>query len=211
MFDFLKSKNVKVIDTSVIIDGRLLDIMETGFIEGDLIVPEFVLGELQALSDSKNNEKRKKGKRGLVVLEKMQKLLPIQVVSKFSDNVNETKEVDTKLVLFCKEKSCKLLTLDSNLNKIAKIHGVTVLNINDLFLSLCPPYILGDKVTVKVVKPGQQSGQGVGSLIDGTMVVIDGAGDLVGQRVTGEVRSFNKVTSGNMIFAKMINRSVDNK
>jgi len=209
MFDFFKSKNIKVLDTSVIIDGRLLKIVETGFIEGDLIVPEFVLGELQALSDSGSMEKRTKGKRGLVILEKMQKLLNIQIINKFSDDINDTKEVDTKLVLFCKEKSCKLLTLDSNLNKIAKIHGVTVLNINDLFISLCPPYVMGDKVTVRIVKPGQQSGQGVGSLVDGTMVIVDGAEDQVGKKVTGEVRQFNSLTSGNMIFAKLINKPVN--
>ena len=204
MFDFLKTpRNIKVLDTSVLVDGRLNRVVETGFVEGELLVPQFVLDELQALADSQNEEKRKKGKRGLINLESIQKLVPIQIETKFSDEVGKTKEVDTKLVMFCKEKNCKLVTLDSNLNKIAKIHGVVVLNINELFLALCPEYTLGDKITVKIAKAGNMPGQGVGGLEDGTMVVIDGAEGFIGQRVTGLIRQVSKTPSGLMYFAKI--------
>lgn len=202
MFGFGK-KNIKVLDSSVLVDGRILGIIETGFLEGTLKVPSFIVVELQSLADSQSMEKRKKGQKALALIEQLKKIGAIEIEDSLSDSISKIKEVDTKLVFLCKELGAKLITLDYNLNKVAKIHDVSVLNINDLFAVLRPPFVMGDKITVKIVKPGEKPGQGVGSLEDGTMVVVDDAIEMIGKSVNGTVRHLSQIASGRIIFAKI--------
>ncbi len=206
MFNWLKNKNIisdKVIDTSVLIDGRILDILQTGFLEGKLIIPKFVLLELQNVSDSNDLIKRRRGQRGLTVLEKIQSLTPIEIHEKESQESLLVKEVDTKLVILCKETNAKLLTVDFNLNKVAKIQGVSVLNINELNLALRVPFAIGEPLNVKIIKRGEQKGQGIGFLDDGTMIVVDNADECVGERIRAYVRGINQKESTRIIFCKL--------
>jgi uncharacterized protein YacL len=203
MFGFGVKKNIKIIDSSVLVDGRILGIIESGFIEGDLRVPPFVILELQHLADSQTHEKRQKGKRALELLERLQKTGSVNVSDDEFDVVEKVKEVDTKLVLLCKELGAKLLTVDFNLNKIAKIHGVSVLNINELFSAIRPIVLPGDRFTIKIFRAGAMPDQGVGSLEDGTMVVVDGALKFRGQKVEVVCRQFNSNPSGRMVFAEI--------
>ena len=197
---FQRNKNQKVLDSSVLVDGRILGILNTGFLEGEITVPEFIIKELHALSDSKDHNKRRKGQRGLETLANIQKIFKVNISDK---KVDDAQEVDTKLILFCKEEKAKILSLDNNLNKIAKIHNVPVLNINELFSAIRPIVIYGQKISLKVIRRGEQEGQGIGTLEDGTMVIIDGGDEYIGRKIQVIVRQVLSTDSGRLVFAKI--------
>lgn len=203
MFNFLSKKiSSKVLDTSVLIDGRILDLIQTGFLEGKLIVPNFVLTELQHVADSNDLLKRKRGQRGLFILEKIKQIINIEIWSRESKESKESNEVDNKLVILCKEIGARLLTVDYNLNKIAKIQNVTVLNVNELNNALRVPLIMGESFWIRIIKKGEQKNQGIGYLDDGTMVIIDNADENIGERIKVYVRGINQTQSARIIFAK---------
>ena len=192
----------KIIDTSTIIDGRIFDICDTGFIEGILVVPNFVINELQMVADSKDSIKRNRGRRGLDILNKMQKDKSIMV--KITDvDYPEINEVDDKLVKLAGDMNGKLITNDFNLNKVAEVHGVPVLNINDLSNSLKPILLPGEKVKVALVKEGKDHSQAIGYLDDGTMVVVENGKKMLNKEVELEVTSVLQTAAGRMIFAKL--------
>lgn len=191
-----------VIDTSVIIDGRIAEICETGFLEGKIIVPQFVLRELQYIADSPDPVKRTRGKRGLDVLKQVQSN-PKMVVAISDRDFPEIKEVDSKLVALAKEIEGKILTNDSNLHKIAELRGVGVLNINKLATALKPVVLPGEIMNILVMKEGKEHGQGVGYLEDGTMVVIDSAREHLGKSIDVSITSVLQTTGGRMIFSKV--------
>lgn len=190
-----------VIDTSVIIDGRIAEVTETGFLEGKLIVPQFVLQELQHIADSADPVKRARGKRGLDVLKQIQSTNRTAVEITGRD-FPEIREVDSKLVALAKELSGKILTNDSNLNKVAELHGVIVLNMNKLATAMKPVVLPGEALNILVLKEGKEHGQGVGYLEDGTMVVIDNGREFVGKSIDVTITSVLQTTGGRMIFSK---------
>ena len=192
----------KLLDTSVIIDGRIADLCETGFIEGTLVVPHFILQELQHISDSSDGLKRARGRRGLDILNVLQKMTNIQV-KLVEDDFPHVKEVDTKLIELGKQMDGKVLTNDFNLNKVAGIQGVEVLNINDLCNALKPVVLPGETIRVFVLKEGKESGQGVAYLDDGTMVVVDNARASIGKTVDVIVTSVLQTSAGRMIFTRL--------
>lgn len=190
-----------LIDTSVIIDGRIADLCETGFIDGPIIVPQFVLHELQYIADSPDAVKRSRGKRGLDILKQ------IQASRKTGVEITERdfpaiKEVDSKLVQLARELEMKVLTNDANLNKIAEIQGVDVLNINRLATALKPVVLPGEIMSILVQKEGKEHGQGIGYLEDGTMVVIDNAREFLGRTIDVSITSVLQTTGGRMIFSR---------
>ncbi len=191
-----------IVDTSVIIDGRIAEVCETGFLEDTLVVPQFVLQELQYIADSADSMKRARGKRGLDVLKQIQGNQKVRVVITDRD-FPEIKEVDSKLVALAKETDSKVLTNDSNLNKVAELHGVTVLNINRLATALKPVVMPGEIMNILVLKEGKEHGQGVGYLEDGTMVVIDNAREFLGKAVDVAITSVLQTSGGRMIFSKL--------
>lgn len=191
-----------IIDTSVIIDGRVAEICETGFLAGKIIVPQFVLQELQYIADSSDQIKRTRGKRGLDVLKQIQANKKMEVVITDRD-FPAVKEVDSKLVSLAKELGGKILTNDANLNKIAELHGVCVLNINKLATAMKPVVLPGEVMSITVLKEGKEHGQGVGYLEDGTMVVIDNAREYLGKAVEVSITSVLQTTGGRMIFSKV--------
>ncbi|MCD4732707.1 TRAM domain-containing protein [bacterium] len=191
----------KILDTSVIIDGRIADIAELGFLDGRLIVPKFVLAELQLIADSSDGMKRNRGRRGLDILNAMQKKLGERIVIENTD-FPEIKGVDAKLVKLAMTGGGVVITNDYNLNKVAELQGVDVLNINELANALKPVYISGEKMRVKLVKEGSEPGQGVGYLDDGTMVVVDGGRQFIGSDADVIVTSTLQTAAGRMIFAK---------
>jgi uncharacterized protein YacL len=195
-------RSAKVLDTSVIIDGRIADIAEAGFIDGMMVVPEFVLRELQSVADSTDASKRQRGRRGLDMLQRMQSSPSIQVQI-VSDDFPSIREVDLKLLELAKKWEAKVVTNDFNLNKVAHLHHVEVLNINDLANALRPVVLPGEKMTVLILKEGKEYNQGVGYLDDGTMVVVDHARRLIGRSVEISVTSVLQTASGKMIFGKM--------
>lgn len=196
--------NPKIVDTSVIIDGRIADIATTGFLEGTLIIPRFVLKELQNIADSSDMLRRAKGRRGLDILKAMQDggggKLKIDVVDA---DVPGVSEVDGKIVALAKEYGAKIITNDYNLNKVAQIEGVPVLNINDLANALKPAVLPDERIEVKIVKEGKEAYQGVGYLDDGTMIVVDGGREFVGKEVSVLVTSVLQTAAGRMIFTKL--------
>ena len=195
-------RSAKVLDTSVIIDGRIADIAEAGFIDGMLVVPEFVLRELQVVADSTDGSKRQRGRRRLDMLQRMQsneKVL-VQIVP---DDFPSIREVDLKLLELAKKWGAKVVTNDFNLNKVAHLHHVDVLNINDLANALKPVVLPGEHMNVLILKEGKEYNQGVGYLDDGTMVVVDHARKLIGRTVAISVTSVLQTASGKMIFGKM--------
>lgn len=206
-----KDTNVcpKVLDTSVIIDGRIADICKTGFIEGPLIIPEFVLEELRHIADSSDSLKRNRGRRGLDILNKIQKELEIEV--KISDqDFEDVAEVDTKLLKLAQMLDGKVLTNDYNLNKVAEFQGVSVLNINELANAVKPVVLPGEEMLVQVIKDGKESGQGLAYLDDGTMIVVDSGKKFIGKNIDVLVTSVLQTAAGRMIFAKpksMVDRS----
>ena len=191
----------KVLDTSVIIDGRIADICETGFLDGTLVVPQFVLRELQQVADSSDSMKRNRGRRGLDVLQRVQKMTNVQVQIVETD-FPEVKEVDLKLIELAKHLSGKIVTNDFNLNKVAQLRGVAVLNINELANSLKPVVLPGEVLRVFVLKEGKEPGQGVAYLDDGTMVVVDQGKRAIGRTIEVTVTSVLQTTAGKMIFCR---------
>ncbi len=191
----------KILDTSVIIDGRISDITKSGFIEGSLIVPSFVLEELQHIADSSDVLKRNRGRRGLDILNKIQKE-PYVNVHIAEQNYDEITEVDSKLVKFAKDIGAKVVTNDYNLNKVCELHGVAVLNINELANAVKPIVLPGEELTVQVIKDGKEQGQGVAYLDDGTMIVVDGGRRYIGETIGVLVTSVLQTAAGRMIFAK---------
>jgi uncharacterized protein YacL len=189
-----------LIDTSVAIDGRLADLVRTGFVDYHLIVPRFIVDELQHIADSEDPLRRVRGRRGLDTLARMQQELdPPPVV--IDDQVPEEREVDAKLVRLAKRRGLKILTNDYNLNKVAQLQGVTVLNLNELQGALRPAVLPGEEINLKVIQEGREAGQGVGFLEDGTMVVIDGGKILVGTQSKVTVTRLLQTGTGRMIFA----------
>jgi uncharacterized protein YacL len=197
-----KSDNAKILDTSVIIDGRIADITETGFIEGALIIPQFVLNELQHIADSSDSIKRTRGKRGLEVLHHIQKQANVDVRILDRD-YPAVKEVDSKLIELAKEVRGKIITNDSNLNKVAQLQGIEVLNINELANSIKPVVLPGEEINVKILKEGKEMGQGVAYLDDGTMIVVDNGRRQMGKTIDVIVTSVLQTPAGRMIFARL--------
>ncbi|MEW5766841.1 MAG: TRAM domain-containing protein [bacterium] len=196
-----RGEKEKILDTSVIIDGRIADICETGFLEGTLIIPRFVLRELQRIADSSDTLKRNRGRRGLDVLNKIQKKVHVKVKIKETD-YPDLRDVDAKLVRLGKESGGKILTNDYNLNKVAELEGASVLNINELAEALKPVVLPGEEMSVHIIKEGKEPGQGVAYLDDGTMVVVDNGQEHIGEKVTVSVTSVLQTTAGRMIFTK---------
>jgi uncharacterized protein YacL len=195
----------KILDTSVIIDGRIADIAETGVLDGTLVIPQFVLRELQQVADSSDGMKRNRGRRGLDVLQRIQKMpqLTIQILE---DDFPNIREVDMKLIELAKVYSCKVVTNDFNLNKVAQLHGVDVLNINELANALKPVVLPGEIMRVFILKEGKEHNQGVAYLDDGTMVVVDNARKVISRTVDISVTSVLQTTAGKMIFGKFDDR-----
>lgn len=192
----------KILDTSVIIDGRIADICETGFLEGTFIVPQFILQELQHIADSADPLKRARGRRGLDILHRIQKLSRI-TVKIIEEDFPKIREVDAKLVALAKALNAKILTNDFNLNKIAELQGVTVLNINELANALKPVVLPGEVMKVFILKEGKEYNQGIAYLDDGTMVVVENARRLIGKNAEVTVTSVLQTTAGRMIFCKL--------
>jgi uncharacterized protein YacL len=191
----------KILDTSVIIDGRIADICETGFLEGTLVAPQFVLRELQQVADSSDSLKRNRGRRGLDILAKIQKMggVTVQIVE---TDFPDVREVDLKLIELARRMSGKIVTNDFNLNKVAQLRGVQVLNINELANSLKPVVLPGEVMRVFMLKEGKESGQGVGYLDDGTMVVVDQGKKALGKTIEVTVTTVLQTTAGKMIFCR---------
>ncbi len=196
----------KIVDTSVIIDGRIADVCETGFIEGTLIIPQFVLHELQLIADSSDSLKRIRGRRGLDILKRIQNQAKVQIHITEED-FPRIKEVDAKLVALAKKRDAQILTNDFNLNKVADLQGVGVLNLNQLAEAMKPLVLPGETLDVLVSKEGKEPMQGIAYLDDGTMVVIDQGRHLVGETAKVTVTSVLQTTAGRMIFAKRQNGS----
>jgi uncharacterized protein YacL len=194
-------KFYKVLDTSVIIDGRVADICKAGFLEGTLVVPHFVLRELQQIADSADSIKRNRGRRGLDILEKVKSSpgITVQIVEK---DYPDVKEVDLKLIELAKELGAKIVTNDFNLNKVSQLRGVDVLNINELANALKPVVLPGETMKVFILKEGKEYNQGVAYLDDGTMVVVDNARRMIGKTIATQVTSVLQTTAGKMIFGR---------
>jgi uncharacterized protein YacL len=192
----------KILDTSVIIEGRIADLCETGFLEGTFVIPQFILHELQHIADSSDSLKRARGRRGLDVLHRIQKMVDIDVRIVEND-FPQIRNVDAKLVALGKEMDGKIITNDLNLNKVAELQGVRVLNINDLCNALKPVVLPGEVLRVFILKEGKESGQGVAYLDDGTMIVVDNAKRLIGKNVDVVVTSVLQTTAGRMIFTRL--------
>ena len=200
------SKNTfKILDTSVIIDGRIADIVETGFVDGALVIPQFVLHELQMVADSSDSMKRNRGRRGLDVLQRIQKMTQ-PVVRIVEDDFPNVREVDMKLIELAKVYNCKIVTNDFNLNKVAQLHGVDVLNINELANSMRPVVLPGELMRVFILKEGKEFNQGVAYLDDGTMVVVDNARKMISKTIDIAVTSVLQTTAGKMIFGRFDDR-----
>ena len=199
-------KMVKILDTSIVIDGRIIDLASTGFVEGPFVVPNFVLRELQLISDSPDAIKRNRGRRGLDMLNSLQKRDDLEVQISYKD-YTETREVDAKLVRLAKDLKGKLITNDFNLNKVAELQGIEVLNINNLANALKPVVLPGEEMELQVVKEGKDENQGIGYLDDGTMVVIENGGKLLGKKVRVNVTSIIQTNAGKMIFTKVTSRN----
>jgi uncharacterized protein YacL len=190
----------KLLDTSVIIDGRIVDIVRSGFLDGPLLLPRFVLRELQNIADSSDAMRRTRGRRGLEVLTKLQALAPLEIVEREFDGVNE---VDAKLVLLARERGAKLVTNDFNLNRVANVEGVAVLNMNELANAVKPVLLPGEELRVSLIKEGKEAHQGVGYMDDGTMIVVENGRRLVGETVDVSVTSALQTAAGRMIFARV--------
>lgn len=192
----------KLLDTNIIIDGRISDIFKTGFLEGPLIVPVFVLEELQKIADSSDVLKRNRGRRGLDILNQMRKNQKedIQIIN---DDFEDISEVDSKLIKLSRIKKYKIITNDYNLNKVAELQEIEVLNINDLAIAVKPVLIPGEEILVQLIKHGKEDGQGIAYLDDGTMIVVENGSKVIGQEVSVLVTSVLQTAAGKMIFAKI--------
>lgn len=200
--DIFNFPSVKILDTSVIIDGRIVDILKTNFIEGKIVIPRFILKELQQLADSSESLKKNRGRYGLDNLSKIRKDLGDQVIIIEKDFPN-VHSVDSKLVKLAKTINGKLITNDYGLNKLAKIEGIVVLNINELANALKPIYLPGEELQLNILKEGKEIGQGVGYLEDGTMVVVENGRKYIGSTVKVAVTSVFQTAAGRIIFARV--------
>jgi uncharacterized protein YacL len=200
-------RRYKILDTSVIIDGRIADVCETGFIDGALVIPQFVLKELQLVADSSDSLKRNRGRRGLDILQKIQKMAGVQVIISDVD-FPEVREVDLKLIDLARTLPGKIVTNDFNLNKVAQLRGVEVLNVNELANSLKPVVLPGEIMKVFILKEGKEYNQGVAYLDDGTMVVVDNARKMISKTIEIVVTSVLQTTAGKMIFGRYIDASL---
>jgi uncharacterized protein YacL len=196
-------RRYKILDTSVIIDGRIADICETGFVDGTIVIPQFVLKELQLVADSSDTLKRNRGRRGLDILQKIQKMSGVDVMISDVD-FPEQREVDLKLIDLARSLQGKIVTNDFNLNKVAQLRGVQVLNINELANSLKPVVLPGETMKVFILKEGKEYNQGVAYLDDGTMVVVDNARRMISKTIDIVVTSVLQTTAGKMIFGRYI-------
>ena len=196
-----EDRDIRILDTSVIIDGRIADICDAGFIQGTLLVPRFVLEELQYIADSSDSIKRSRGRRGLDVLNRMQKSTGITIEVSDHD-FPKIKAVDAKLVALAKKIAGKLVTNDFNLNKVAELQGVKILNVNQLANAMKPVVLPGEMMNVKIIKDGKEPGQGVAYLDDGTMIIVDNAQRFQGASVIVTVTSVLQTTAGRMIFSE---------
>lgn len=197
----LKPASAKILDTSCIIDGRIEKLLSTKFIEGQFLVPQFVLEELQTLADSANDQKRVRGRRGLDILNRLKETYPEQIFTCSAD-YEEIASVDAKLVRLAQEIDGALVTNDYNLNKVASVQKVQVLNINDLAQAIRPVYLPGDLIELKILREGKEAAQGVGYLEDGTMVVVEEGRESVGEKLSVVVTSALQTSAGRMIFAR---------
>lgn len=201
-------KSVKILDTSVIIDGRVADIVEIGFLEGTIVIPQFVLRELQQIADSADSIKRNRGRRGLDILQKIQKKSGVNVQISEKD-FPDVRDVDIKLIELAKQMDAKIVTNDFNLNKVARLQGVGVLNINELANTLKPVVLPGETMKVFILKEGKEYNQGVAYLDDGTMVVVDNARKMIGKNIETLVTSVLQTTAGKMIFGRVLEELED--
>jgi len=204
------SKEVKglkpyVLDTSVVIDGRIADLVETNILDNQLIMPRFVLNELHAIADSSDKLRRARGRRGLDILNRLRNSpnIDLKIYDREMPDM-AGQPVDMKLVLLAKSLDGKVITGDFNLNKVAKLHNVAVINLNDIANSLKPVFLPGESFDVRIVKPGEEAGQGVGYLDDGTMIVVEGGKEFIGRLVKVSVTSVLQTSAGRMIFGKFL-------
>lgn len=195
-------ENVKIMDTSVIIDGRIADVCETEFLDGTIIIPQFILQELQHVADSSDSLKRARGRRGLDILHRIQKMTHMEVRI-VEEDFPRIREVDSKLIALAKKMGAKVITNDFNLNKVAELQGVKVLNINDLSNAVKPVALPGEAMRVFVLKEGKEAGQGVGYLDDGTMIVVENGRKHISRTVDVSVTSVLQTAAGRMIFTKL--------
>ncbi len=193
------------VDTSVLIDGRILNIARTGFIDGDLIILKSVLRELQLLADGKDNEKRARARAGLSNVAELERV--VEVNTEIYDDGTEKKKVDEELLRFAKENKGAVLTLDYNLIKVAEAENIPTLNINDLALAVRTEFLPGEKIKLRITEKGSNRGQGVGYLSNGTMVVVDGAANKIGKEITVEFMRFHETSAGKMIFARIAKKT----
>ena len=200
-------RRYKILDTSVIIDGRIADLCDTGFMDGTLVIPQFVLKELQLVADSADSMKRNRGRRGLDILQKIQKMSGVEVTISDAD-YPEVREVDLKLIELARTLQGKIVTNDFNLNKVAQLRGVEVLNINELANALKPVVLPGEIMKVFILKEGKEYNQGVAYLDDGTMVVVDNARKMISKTIDVVVTSVLQTTAGKMIFGRYIDPNI---
>jgi uncharacterized protein YacL len=200
-------RRYKILDTSVIIDGRIADVCETGFVDGTLVIPQFVLRELQMVADSSDAQKRNRGRRGLDILQKIQKMSGVGVTISDAD-FPDVKEVDLKLIELARTIRGTIVTNDFNLNKVAHLRGVQVLNVNELANALKPIVLPGEIMTVFILKEGKEHNQGVAYLDDGTMVVVDNARRMISRTIDIVVTSVLQTTAGKMIFGRYVDPAV---
>lgn len=191
------------VDTSALIDGRILNIAKTGFIDGDLIVLKSVLLELQLLADGKDSEKRSRARAGLETVSELERVININ--TEIVDDTGGLKKVDEELLKYAKENKGAILTIDYNLIKVAEAEKIETLNVNDLAIAIRNEFLPGEKVKVKILEKGSNPGQGVGHLSDGTMVVVDNAANKIGRELYVELVRFHETPSGKLLFAKIIN------
>ena len=201
----MRSGNRKIyVDTSVLIDGRILNIARTGFIDGDLIILKSVLRELQLLADGKDNEKRNRARAGLNNVAELERI--VEINTEILDDGEGRKKVDEELLKYAKESKDVILTIDYNLIKVAEAEKIQALNVNDLALAVRTEFLPGEKIRLKITEKGSNRGQGVGHLQDGTMVVVDRASNKIGKDLTVEFVRFYETSSGKMIFAKIVRK-----
>ena len=199
-----KGARPMLLDTSAIIDGRIADIVETGVTESEIIVPRFVLNELQTVADSEDKLKRNRGRRGLDILAQLQssKSVDVRIMDPSAATVEKYSGVDEKLLALAQQLDGRVITNDYNLNKVARLRGVKVVNVNDLANAMRAVYLPGEPLKVRIVRPGEEAGQGVGYIQDGTMVVVEQARDLVGKEIEITVTSALQTSAGRMIFGR---------
>jgi len=204
LIDDIIPSSVKILDTSSIIDSRIIDVCETGFIEGVVLIPKFVLNELQMVADSTDPNKRSRGRKGLTELSRLKKVkgVKVKIIEKDYPGI---KEVDDKLMKLAKEVQGTLITTDYNLNKLASLEGIKVLNVNELANALKPIVMANEELRITIIKEGKERAQGVGYLQDGTMVVVEGGKNYLGQEVDVVVTSILQTPAGRMIFAQIKN------